>query len=1039
MTEIKDIIKETYEKAQKGHNNKAKLVAALKSKYNELEDKTIFHEEFVHYLKYPMIVYKREPAVENVIDFVAKFATSFEEPVENEEVLEESEEEENPFLNYLFTFLLKSHDANSHAVRFRVCQLINKLLGSMAENAQIDEDLFDRIHESMLIRVKDKFPNVRIQAALAMTRLQEPQNENCPTINAYMLLLENDSNPEVRRAALSCIAPCAKTLPKIVKRTRDVKESVRKLAYQVLAEKVHVRALSIAQRVKLLEQGLNDRSEAVREVVQKKLLQAWLRLSQGNVLELLYRLDVENCPEAAVAALNAMFSLSSVDDLLKDCENLDSRKLISAENLTCENTLYWRALCEYVKSKGDEGEHVLEQLLPEAAIYAQYLYVYIKSIPVLDEKQKSDFSEVENLMKKEFIAQQLIHLVGCVDTAEEGGRKRVLAVLQEMLVLPNTPNSLVSLLVEKLVTVLKDDDKRIQVIAEIISDVREPIVAVGEPTCENEARKRQIKLAEIKVKIMEAKDTLEECVADQDFNRASELKDKIAELENLRTQLIKDPEEPIIKEVRVEKNDPETLLKCLTMCAEVLKQMSNDKGIGPTMSGLLESLILPGIANTHPAVRNMAVVCLGTCALHSKDLANRHLLLLLQIAQLDDPKIRISALKAVIDQLLLNGMDVLKGKPSSPQSDNSGTGNGISSEDHDSRETAKEAEEENTVNNILSLLSAFLDSEIPELRTETAEGLAKLMFCGRLSSSKLLSRLVLMWYNPVTEDDTRLRHCLGVFFPLYAYASRSNQECFEESFLPTIQTLLNAPASSPLAEVDIANVAELFVDLTRLSGLNHNKKTVYQGLTVHDCLAVRLCNEILKDPRAPEIRLYAKCLSLLELDNEDLESIKDLMLLLEEVLQEVKDKVCIKAIEKVIHQLKRETKSKTSATSNQDAEISTIQGATENAEGGENDGEQLKSAKKAKRDNRLYTTPSQVNMFYVTVNFGTPGQKKVSTTGTSSRRTRKANEASDESDGEELAGVHEVVTRPSRRAKALALEKTKKDLTALMNREANGV
>lgn len=30
--------------------------------------------------------------------------------------------------------------------------------------------------------------------------------------------------------------------------------------FKVLAEKVHMRALSIAQRVKLLQQGLNDRS-----------------------------------------------------------------------------------------------------------------------------------------------------------------------------------------------------------------------------------------------------------------------------------------------------------------------------------------------------------------------------------------------------------------------------------------------------------------------------------------------------------------------------------------------------------------------------------------------------------------------------------------------------------------------------------------------------------------------------------------------------------------------------------------------------------
>lgn len=52
---------------------------------------------------------------------------------------------------------------------------------------------------------------------------------------AYVTLIENDSNSEVRRAVLSCIAPSAKTLPKIVGRTKDIKDAVRKLAYQVIS------------------------------------------------------------------------------------------------------------------------------------------------------------------------------------------------------------------------------------------------------------------------------------------------------------------------------------------------------------------------------------------------------------------------------------------------------------------------------------------------------------------------------------------------------------------------------------------------------------------------------------------------------------------------------------------------------------------------------------------------------------------------------------------------------------------------------------
>uniref|UniRef100_A0A8C9SVB4 Non-SMC condensin I complex, subunit G n=1 Tax=Scleropages formosus TaxID=113540 RepID=A0A8C9SVB4_SCLFO len=953
MTAANDLqIKEAFLRAQKGHNNKAKLVAALKNRYAKVKDKS----SFVHYLKYAMIVYKREPAVENVMEFLAKFAASFEVPVDNDETMPGGEEDDDPFLNYLFTFLLKSHSANSHAVRFRVCQLINKLLGSMAENAQIDDDLFDLIHETMLIRVTDKFPNVRIQAALAMARLQEPQNEECPTIKAYISILENDSNAEVRRAVLSCIAPCAQTLPKIIKRTRDVKESVRKLAYQVLAEKVHVRALTIAQRVSLLQQGLNDTSEAVKQIVQRKLLPAWLQLLQGDVLELLHRLDVENCPEVAVAALNAIFSLSLPEDLLQD--RIFSMCL---------------ALCEFMKSKGDEGEEMLEKLLPEAAIFAEYLYGYLKSIPELNEKARADFSQVEMIMSKEFIGQQLILLVGCLDTAEEGGRKRVLAVLQEMLVLPNTPSSLVSLLAEKLLGILKDD-KRIQVVAEIISELREPIVPVSNPVDENETRRRQVRLAEVKVKIFEAKQTLEECIIAQDFSRASDLKDTITELENLKNQLLKEAEQPEMKEVRMEKNDPETLLKCLTMCAELLKQMSIKKGIGPTMNGILESLILPGIANAHPAVRNMAVICLGTCALHSKDLASRHLVLLLQIAQLDEPKIRISALRAVIDQLLLNGLEVVKEKPPGPPADDSDPEISEGQSEAKTGDNTRETEDEqDTIQSILLMLSQFLDSEISELRTETAEGLAKLMYSGRLSSAKLLSRLVLLWYNPITEDDIRLRHCLGVFFQLYARESRAHQECFEESFLPTLWTLLNAPATSPLAEVDVSNVAELFVELTRPSSLSHPSKTDnIQDISVHDCLAVRLCNEILKDPSAPEVRLYAKCLTTLELSTEDSMSKQDLLLLLNEVLKDVKDKMSLRTVEKVINLLKEGSKGKTKD------DASTIY-------------------------NKL---DLGCNVLCVC------------------------------SDGESVPETGPV-TRASRRAKTAAMEKTKMDLTLLMNSEAN--
>ncbi|KAL4843378.1 hypothetical protein H8958_011390 [Nasalis larvatus] len=935
-------IKEAFRLAQHPHQNQAKLVVALSRTYRTMDDKTVFHEEFIHYLKYVMVVYKREPAVERVVEFAAKFVTSFHQS----DMEDDAEEEDGGLLNYLFTFLLKSHEANSNAVRFRVCQIINKLLGSMPENAQIDDDVFDKINKAMLIRLKDKIPNVRIQAVLALSRLQDPKDDECPVVNAYATLIENDSNPEVRRAVLSCIAPSAKTLPKIVGRTKDVKEAVRKLAYQVLAEKVHMRAMSIAQRVMLLQQGLNDRSDAVKQAMQKHLLQGWVRFSEGNILQLLHRLDVENSSEVAVSVLNALFSMTPLSELVGLCKNNDSRKLIPVETLTPEIALYWCALCEYLKSKGDEGEEFLEQILPEPVVYADYLLSYMQSIPVVNEEHRGDFSYIGNLMTKEFIGQQLILIIKSLDTSEEGGRKKLLAVLQEILTLPTIPVSLVSCLVERLLHIIIDDNKRTQIVTEIISEIRAPIVTVGVNDDPADVRKKELKMAEIKVKLIEAKEALENCITLQDFNRASELKEEIKALEDARINLLKETEQLEIKEVHIEKNDAETLQKCLILCYELLKQMSISTGLSATMNEIIESLVL----------------------------------------QIDDVTIKISALKAIFDQLMMFGIEPFKTKKVETLHCE---GTEINSDDE---QESKEVEETATAKNVLKLLSDFLDSEVSELRTGAAEGLAKLMFSGLLVSSRILSRLILLWYNPVTEEDVRLRHCLGVFFPVFAYASRTNQECFEEAFLPTLQTLANAPASSPLAEIDITNVAELLIDLTRPSGLNPQTKTSqdYQALTVHDNLAMKICNEILTSPCSPEIRVYTKALSSLELSSH---LAKDLLVLLNEILEQVKDRTCLRALEKIKIQLEK---------------------------GNKEFGDQAEVA----QDASLTTTTFQ----------NEDAQRKVTVSARTNRRRQTA-EADSESDHEVPEPESEMKMRLPRRAKTAALEKSKLNFAQFLNED----
>lgn len=72
-----------------------------------------FYEEFIRLVKYFLIVFKREPAVERAIDFISKFSTSLQTSASGEEKDSEksnssaAEQDMHPFLLKLFRFLLQ--------------------------------------------------------------------------------------------------------------------------------------------------------------------------------------------------------------------------------------------------------------------------------------------------------------------------------------------------------------------------------------------------------------------------------------------------------------------------------------------------------------------------------------------------------------------------------------------------------------------------------------------------------------------------------------------------------------------------------------------------------------------------------------------------------------------------------------------------------------------------------------------------------------------------------------------------------------------
>nr|KAG5687867.1 hypothetical protein BaRGS_007561 [Batillaria attramentaria] len=755
--------------------------------------------------------------------------------------------ETNPLLQKLFDFLLENHSAKDRAVRFRVCQLVTKLLSNMGEEAMIDDALYERVFRCMLERLRDKTAVVCVHAVLALVRLQDPTDDDCPIIKAYIFLMTSDPNPEVRKTIVSHIAPCRKTLAAILERTRDVKDTVRQAAFTVIADKVPMKALTI---------------ESVKSVCGGKLLQSWLRGFQGNALDLLHSLDVENSTEVCQEMLQQLFADATIADLVTNFNLLDDKLVVSGEKLTCESAMYWQQLCHHIRNAGTDFEEHLDMVMPACLDFC----VYLDSVM----GQLEGCQDLDRQLELDFIIQQLLHLFDCMDLTDQACRKQTEKLLHKMLLSAHIGYSLVPHVMPCLRSLHASTESVVTYLAETVAEIRQPITTVEKSKSAEERRKIDVQIAKVRVQLNQLREDLEEAVKNQEFQRAAELKESIHGLEMERSSLLEDTQ-PTVEEVRTEKNDPATVLKCLTIICEMLETLPLQT-LSPTLHMLMESQILPGMASEEASVRNLAVKAIGLCCQLKRDIIMQHLPILMQA-------------KGEREKGAENSADSSRDLMESRLEED----DAVAQESEEESSSNAQKGWSKTASNMIAILSSLLD-----------KGLAKLLMSGRVFSSTLLSHLLLLWYNPLAEDDAQLRHTLGTFFPIFAFTDSANQDLFEEAFLPTLRTILNAPATSPLSDINASNVADFLVELTHAQRLvtNQGNTTAVRDNPCHDSIAVKVCNEILSNPDSFQLKVWMRVLNQLWLSPDNHTHLKDLSVLCQQMLEVVKEKQSIKALEK---------------------------------------------------------------------------------------------------------------------------------------------
>lgn len=120
-----------------------------------------------HLVKRPKVVscLQGDTSVDRVIRFMVVFCTHH--PSGREDACMQ-------VVEALMGYLLGLCVAVDKAIRFRVCQLLAGIFNNLPESAEITEELADDLQAAMLLRMKDKVPQVRSSAVRALSRLADP-------------------------------------------------------------------------------------------------------------------------------------------------------------------------------------------------------------------------------------------------------------------------------------------------------------------------------------------------------------------------------------------------------------------------------------------------------------------------------------------------------------------------------------------------------------------------------------------------------------------------------------------------------------------------------------------------------------------------------------------------------------------------------------------------------------------------------------------------------------------------------------------------
>ncbi|KRZ69074.1 Condensin complex subunit 3 [Trichinella papuae] len=844
---------------------------------------TCFYELFLQYenelfikcmrnlLLIPLRVKEEFPSVSYVLCEVAKWMVQLYK--NNKEPIKEKE-----FFVEILKFMLQSMKVRNKALRFRSCEFIGNLLNEMADEEielQDFEDIFEDLLKTLFLKTIDCCGRVRLAAIRPIAKLQQPQDENCRAVGALVFLMKRDRMIEIRCQALKNIAVTKRTLPDLLERTRDIHPVMRLLAFKFIVKNIPPKFLTIKQRVLILEQGLNDKIESIREYCESTLLFEWLKCFDNNMPNMLLRLNVIGNASICQKLLTAYFKRLGIPKVLENFNIMSDEKL--PKELNCENVFYWRALVQYIRKVTDipllesERDFYIDEILPTTTELAKYFKNFVvKMLQELEEHylqsssaepevevhpplsqgryisvtdsggcmqvevdernepcSTTQFNGIHNYFANSATNTYGSPLYGSHENLKSSGQK-LSSSLETVLKNDFIATQLIELLDLVDLSELAGREKLIDALQLLIRDIRDRYSMLTKliPLYFRVVGSTSRACNWITSYIMEQY-PLHDLQERQCFTFAGSLSSSM-------------------------------ILKCLYIFIETVGLLKSPRMFTPALQQLLTTLIYPSLEHPDYIIRGRAMKAMGAVSVLNKKYYETHFLMFFKAIRSDHSIVRMEALRGIFDLLVWYGPEMIS--------------------------QVKSNQRVGFLEDVVTTLFNVFDDQDNDVTMVLVQGFGKLLLHDRLSSTLLVKKIITLWFDCSIPENGELR-----------------KNVIAEAFLSIVNHFDHNVMK--LGSVTIEEVMYFLLKLTSLTQVVAHAVGKTE-LNAHNKLAVKILNELIDVPEHIYCRALCKLLPELYLkenvSREELILIQELCYKAELALT---NKQCVNYVTKLVDKI----------------------------------------------------------------------------------------------------------------------------------------